>query len=259
MIQTYIDSPFFPSATMVNGLVQSTIMTQVKPGPDGKFHLDVHYPNPNYVSTNGKAPATPVNWDGTTAALTGMPNCQFFIISVPFTNTATNPVVIALAAAYELLTKLWRKEDTPYIAGYEVTHTQYFFAPVYLNPGGYIEDVRWAVPQYFMSPFNNGIIPRGYQGNANGGDSSVPAQPGQATIFDQLPYINPQCYAVNGVTGGPLSISCLRTSDDEGYERTWFKVTHKWKVACIGKWDSDLYTKNNGPQNANDFNKLPSS
>lgn len=257
MIQTYIESPFFPSATMINGLVQSTIMTQVKPGPDGKYHIDVQYPNPNYVSINGKSPATPVNWDGTTTALTGMPNCQFFIISVPFTNTETNPVVIAIAAAYELITKLWRKEDTPYIASYKIVWTQKVFQTVYLNPGGYIEDPRQIVPQYFMNPFNNGIIPRSYWVDGQAVDSSVTNPNG--SIFDLLPIINPQCYSVTGVRGGPLSFSCLRISDTIRYDRTFFDVPHTWLCSVVGKWDEDLYTQGDRPKNANEFNVLPNT
>ena len=258
MIQNYTDSPFYPSATQVQGLIQSNIMAMLnlKVGQtNGK--LQINYANSAY---DGSLPTvSPVPWDGTNANRPTA-NCPYFAVSVPFdlTNPA-NPITIAIAAAKELISKLWRQEDTPYIAGYEIVWTQYFFAPVYLNPGGFIQDPRDWVPQYFMSPDNNGIIPRANQNDAFGGDSSAPLGSHGESIFDYLTEYNPQCYATNGLRGGPLALSCLRKSDHYDYERTWFKVPHTWLCAPIGRWDKDIYTSGNRPQIATDFNINPAS
>lgn len=258
MIQNYIDSPFYPSQAQVQGLIQSSILSMLETDAAKSTNtIQINYPNKNF---NGSATAVdPVPWDGFTATRPTV-NCPFFTMAVPLQlSNPNNPISIAIAAAKELISKLWRQEDTPYIAGYEVVWTQYFFAPVFLNPGGYIEDPRYIVPAYFMSPFNNGVIPRGNQNDPFGGDTGAPVPPGGTTIFDTLPVVNPQCYATNGLRGGPLSFSCLRKSDSVTYERTWFRVPHTWLCAPIGKWDSDIYNQNNRPQNADDYNLLPNS
>ena len=258
MIQNYIDSPFYPSAAQVQGLIQSNIlsMLNLKNGQtSGKLQL--MYPNQNF---NGSLDTVdPAPWDGVSTNSVLAKNCVYFVVSVPFNlGNPNDSITIAVAAAKELISKLWRQEDTPYIAGFEIVWTQYFFAPVYLNPGGYIQDPVYWVPQYFISPDNNGIIPRGLQGNPFGADTDGPPGPGQSTIFDYLTTFNPQCYSTTGIQGGPLSLSCLRKSDHYEYERTWFKVPHTWLCAPIGKWDSDIYTQFNRPQNANDYNNNPS-
>jgi hypothetical protein len=199
----------------------------------------------------------PVPWDGLNANRPTV-NCVFFLI--PATINLANPsdpITIALAAAKELISKLWRREDTPYIAGYKVVWTQKVFSTVYLNPGGYIEDPRQIVPQYFMNPFNNGVIPRSYASAGIVYDTSTPDQ--SASIFDLLPIINPQCYSITGQRGGPLSFSCLRTSDTIRYDRTFFDLTHSWLCSTVGKWDQSLYSNSNRPLKADDFNKLPAS
>jgi hypothetical protein len=260
MLQNYIEAPIYPDDSYVSGQVQSTILSELGINTNAGILSSVftmNYPNKNF--TVSKPKVNPVGWDGVNA---NMPtaNCPYFLLEVPVNLSNPNdPISIAIAAAKEVITKLWRQEDTPYIAGYEITHTQYFFAPVFLNPGGYIEDPRYIVPAYFMSPYNNGIIPRGSQGNPFGGDTGAPVPFGGTTIFDALPIVNPQCYATNGLRGGPLSFSCLRKSDNEIYQRTWFAMTHTWLCAPVGKWDADIYSQNNRPQNANDFNRLPSS
>lgn len=258
MIQNYIDSPFFPNQVQTQGLIQTNILSALGFTLGvSSIVLPVHYPNPNYnpaVKT-----VDPVSWDGVNVNIPSA-NCVYFSLGVPIDlSNPTNPLAIAIAAASELISKLWRLEDSPYIAAFELIWTQYFFAPVYLNPGGYIEDPMLWVPQYFISPFNDGIIPRGNQSDPFGGDSNSPPALGQATIFDYLTSFNPQCYASDGLFGGPLAMSCLRKSDHINYERTWFQVPHTWLCAPVGKWDSDIYTQNDGPQDANDYNLLPTS
>ncbi len=258
MLQNYIDSPFFPNQVQTQGLIQTNILSALGFQKDAStVKLPIHYPNPNY--NPALKTVSPVPWDGVTV---NMPtaNCVYFSLAVLVDLTNPNdPIAIAIAAASELLTKLWRQEDTPYIAGWEVIWTQYFFSPVYINPGGYIEDPRDWVPQYFISPFNDGIIPRSFPSGGFPDDESSPPSLGQATIFDQLTTYNPQCYATNGLSGGPLAMSCLRKSDHLIYERTFFGYPHTWLCAPVGKWDKDIYTQNDGPQDANDYNQLPAS
>jgi len=234
MIQAYKDSPTYPGASTWMGTVQGMVLSQIKGGK-----LDVQVLNPHFtapVNASTKIP-DPVYWDGFTAsiwsgtALIG-PNCQYYIISVPCNlSSAGNPITIALAAAKEMLYKIWRGEDTPPVTGYEITWSQYYYAPVYLNPGNYVESPVGIVPDYFLSP----------------------SQTGTDTIFDQLTLINPQSFSQDGTSGGVLDMSCLRKPDEVDYQRTWFKVTRKWICSPVGHWDEDLLTQNPRPMYATDY------
>jgi hypothetical protein len=260
MIQTYIDSPFFPSMNQVNGLVQTNIINAIENGT-----FQIHWANPNFqpIANGTSAIPDPVAWDGHSAYPTT--NCAYFLLTLTKANLLLSDhrdaITIALAAAKEIISKLWRQEDTPYIAGYKVIWTQKVFSTVYLNCGGYIEDPRQIVPQYFMNPFNNGVIPRSFLFTPYNGyiyDESAPnSNPGSASIFDLLPIINPQCYSVTGRRGGPLSFSCLRTTDTIRFDRTFFDITHSWTCSTVGHFDYDLYNQGDRPQNANDYNRLP--
>ena len=226
MIQSYRDAPQFPSAQYVNGLIQSNILSQIKNGK-----IQIHYPNSSY--NPGATPLTPLPWDGVTAHKPAG-NMPFYLIGIPVSSSPNDAINIAIAAAKEVISKLWKQEDNPYVVGFQLTWTQYFFAPVYLNPGGYQENPWGIVPAYFLSP----------------------SQDGSNSIFDNIAYINPQCYSNDRTTGGSLSISWLRKSDEIEYQRTWFKVTHTWIGSPIGHWDNDLFKGlgQNGPQNASWFN-----
>jgi len=222
MLQAYRDSPIYPDNSTINGAIQSSIMAQIVNGV-----LNVNVTNPGFGNTGIFPSSTPVvaaiNWDGTNQASANgvypFVNCPYFIVPIPVSNSNTDAINIALVAASELLSKLWRQEDTPYQVGYQVTWAQYYFAPVYENPGGYVENPVGIVPNYFLSPSQNG----------------------SNTIFDQIALINPQCYSSNGTTGGNLNISWLRKADEVVFERTWFKVTRTWVGSPVGHWDSDLY------------------
>jgi len=234
MIQMYRDSPYYPSADYVNGLIQNNILTQLTNG-----FISVTVPNPNFVQASGQTSIPPpVAWDGTTASLAGISTgVQSLVLSVPCNlSDPTDAVAIAIAAAKELLSKLWRQEDTPYIVGYEVTWTQYYFAPVYENPGGYLENPVGIVPDYFISPSQNG----------------------SNTIFDQIAAINPQCYSQDGTASGSVDFSSLRKADEVNYQRTWFAITRKWVLSPVGNWDNQLYLGigESRPQNANDFSVI---
>lgn len=260
MIQNYIESPFYPSQNQTNSLIQVNIIQGIQ---NGTFSANVT----NYGFDPASPVVDPVFWDGNLDSFPDV-NCVYFIVTIPpsaYTNDdpQTGPIHLALAAAQEIITKLWRQEDTPYLPGYEVSWSQYFFAPVYLNPGAYVEDPRDWVPQYFLSPDNNGIIARADQNapidelQADNLDLSSPPGSGGQTIFDYLAQLNPQCFSDDGTVFGNLRMSSLRLADDYDYERTWFKVTHTWLVAPVGKWDVDLFTGGDGPQVVSDFNKNP--
>lgn len=143
---------------------------------------------------------------------------------------------MAKRAAIEIIIKLWRGEETPYVVGWMVTHSYFSMRPVYMNPGGYIENpITQSVPQlpdYFFSP-------------------AWP--PNTTTIFDQLAAINPQCYSTTGEADGAVNISWLRKADVLDFERTFFKITRTWIGSPIGYWDPELYSAIAAPAVPNDF------
>jgi hypothetical protein len=255
-IQNYIESPFYPSSDQVNGLIQNNILQQLN---DGK--LDITIPISGYDPD--QTLISPPRWDGKIDDLPSG-NYAYAIVSVPVNlSDPDDPVAIAVAAAKEIISKLWRGEETPSLEVYEVHWTQKFYQPVYLNPGGYTEDPREWIPDYFLNPANGYgglIMPRGQSAGGNNNEDSVDAgHSGSVTIFDLLTVINPQSYSVTGKSGGPLLFSSLRKADSYSYQNNVFTVIHTWLVATVGAWDSDLYPEYgvDGPQNADDFNRDP--
>jgi hypothetical protein len=138
---------------------------------------------------------------------------------------------MAKRAALEIIQKYWRGEETPYIVGYQITWTVFYFRPPSLNPGGYVEDpMRQATPQlpeYFYS-------------------TNWPPNTTD-TIFDYITTYNPQCYSSTGKRGGPLLISWLRKADVMEEQRTWFKVDRTWIGSPVGFWDTELYSGGERP------------
>jgi hypothetical protein len=244
MIQTYRDTPYFASGDNINGYVQTNILHCLKKNDKNLFYVTTSFHNPNFDPGAKEITPSGTNnlWDRTSGtALPGI-NCRTFCTNVNVDATdASHPVNIALAAAYEILSKLWRGEDTPPVTGYEITWSQYYFAPTYLNPGNFVENPIGIIPAYFTDP----------------------TQTGTHTIFDYLTYWNPQSFAQNGQLGGILDLSCLRKPDEVDYQRTWFKVTRKWLCSPVGHWDTDLNrggtgkdSTSNRPQIASDFNQV---
>lgn len=228
-IQNYMESPFFPTESKMSGLLQEIILGRIKNG-----HIDMFVPVAGADYT--KKIDDPVKWNGYFDDLPAG-NYDQAIVSVPCDLSKPNDIVaIAIAATREMISKLWRQEDTPYTVGFEIVWTQYYFAPVYENPGGYRESPFGIVPDYFLSP----------------------SQDGSNTIFDAMAQINPQCYSLNRQPGGAgqVNISWLRMADECEYQRTWFKVVRRWRGCPIGTWDHDLYKQigEMGPQTADDFN-----
>ena len=209
-VQTYQDSPFYPSQDFVNSLLKNNIQ--------------------NFFAGN-KVPIT----TGTGAT----PSTDTF-------DAAASPsVTLAIAAASEIITKLWKQIDNPYLVGYKINWKQYYFKDpngpleplLYLNPGGYIEDpITQAIPG----------LPD-YFGSTNGDYGTG------STIFAQIGNINPQCYKN---IAGNLDISWLRQADEQDFSRTWFAVTRSWIGSPVGHWDIDLYNQNPRPTEPSQYEPL---
>jgi hypothetical protein len=191
LIQNYQDAPIYPSNfSVANGYVHENILQSL-----GSGTIDVNIPNPNgYQPPSGSTTVpTPPTWDGNAATKAALGKTSRYVTVVinlyncngkNLLSSPTSPIAIAIAAAQELISKIWRGETTPYLTGYRISWSQYYFVPVLLNPGGYIENPVGVVPDYFMSP----------------------SQTGRDTIFDALPFVNPQSYSQNRLIGGDLII-----------------------------------------------------
>jgi hypothetical protein len=127
---------------------------------------------------------------------------------------------LAKAAAFEIIDKLATKIDSPYLPGFRVTWSQYYWAPVALSPGAFIQDpiLEGGLPEFFWSTDFTGDISQ--------------------SIFSRMGAANPQCYLT---PTGELNISWLRQADEMEYVRTWFKVTRTWIGSPIGNWDPLIY------------------
>jgi len=219
-IQTYRDSPYFPQQERitVNGVVQNNIIAN--------FIASI-VPSP---SGSGSSEVD-VNVSGDTSCL------------------------MAIAAANEIIQKLWYQIDAPPLVGFKIQWTQYFFAETFLSPGGYIENPVGWIPEYFMAAYNGtlqSVLPRSdIDGGTSNQDTVPPLSGGAASIFDRMAVVNPQCYSSNGASNGGVNISWLRESDEVIYERTWFKVIHTWIGSPIGHWDRQLFSQFDRPNLGN--------
>lgn len=128
--------------------------------------------------------------------------------------------VLRYKQARELAFKLHKAEDSFYLPGFRITYSQYFSSPVFLNPGGYIQD-----------PVESGVLPFYFWSTKGDNDPEY-------SMFAGLSAINPIIYPAPSNT----SISWLRLCDTLSYQRTWFKVTSTWQGGPLGQWDKELYT-----------------
>lgn len=241
-IQAYMDAPIYPSEYNINGYFQTNVLGQMASG-----RVDIPYRNPNY------SPALKTDadqrWDGTYTGI--IPNVLYpsdnslhYILSVPAAVLNAQPgIQLAVAAAREIIEKIWRQEEQPYIVGYQISWHSYWFRPPLMSPGGYLDDPlsssRDIIPDYFVCTDN--VYDVGYD----------PSR----LIFDLLPVVNPQCYSIDGTPpaergfyGDTYNISWLRKADEIQYQRTWFRLTRTWIGAPIGMWDPDLYSGGSRPQ-----------
>lgn len=230
-IQAYRENPLVPPQQVisnVSGYFHDLIISNFVTG-NGNYAV----PNPNY---NPGFATTPPDKPGTlysgspfppAAAAQGdkNPAVYYAAFKLGTTSDPNGNVALALAAAQELLTKIWRMEDSPPVYGLEVTHTEYWWRPPYINLGSYLEDPQAAnppVPDYFLCP---STIPDG------------------TTMFDLIGDFNPQYYSQTGFAGGGVAISWLRQADQIEFCRTFFKVTRRWLGAPIGAFDKDLFNQ----------------
>lgn len=246
-IQTYMDSPFFPTSSSLNGILSGQIQDNIAAQLSGGKSV-IRLPNENYDPniTTTEEDSWPVQ---TLGAITypdapkanGDVNPPCVLVAVN-KNTADvgspDPVIqAAFCAAQEILTKLWKQEDAPYQVACQVTWSTYYYIKPDYNPGGYIED-----PIYDLSPGNPGLP--AYFGSSNFDYAT-------GTIFDNIYQYNPQCYSSDGTAlTGQTSMSWLRKADVVNYERTWFKVTRTWIGSPQAHWDADLYNQKDRPASA---------
>lgn len=212
--------------------------------------------NPNYT-TAFPATATPAigtTWSGNpyppTATATGNPNPQFFWNGTSAFVDTGNRVQLALAAAQELIGKLWLQEDTPEVVGWDIEWSQYTYIPPYLNPGGYVESPCQL--NVFDSTAPVAVPPLPYYFTSTEWPPS-----GSTSIFDNIGLYNPQVYTQSGQQGSRTFLQCLREADTCVLQRTWFKTTRKWKITAIGQFDRDIYTQNSRPNGSNGFSFRP--
>lgn len=159
------------------------------------------------------------------------------IADVALPSGKTQPQLeLAQAAAYEIVDKLSLKISEPYLPGFRITWSQYYWSPPYMNPGAYLQDpiLEGGLPEFFWSTDFTGSI--------------------ETSIFAHMAQMNPQCYLT---PDGDLNISWLRQADEMEYVRTWFKITRTWIGSPIGNWDPDIYFPQTRPENPQDYNGIP--
>lgn len=241
-IQAYRENPFIPTSSNINNMVGSLHDVIMANLGSGKFTISKVNPNfnPAFKQTDPIDVGTSAGSPPAAASTNGDPNPAIYFFYVNATSSDPNgKIAMALAAAKELIGKLWRMEDAPPISGVEMCWTTYSYVQESLNLGGYIEDPASAsppLPDYFYS-------------------SVYPPNPA-FTIFDQLSYLNPQCYSANGKYGGGTSISWLRDADENDYQMPLFIKTRKWLGAPFGAWDADLNSQNDRPSVPSDYRNL---
>lgn len=146
---------------------------------------------------------------------------------------------LAKRAGMEIIMKYWRGEETPYLVGFKMVWSRFYWKAQYINPGGVVEDpffgadVSPQVPSYFYSP------------EWPDNDSK--------TLFDRLAVYNKQCYSQSGHKADDVSVSCLRQADNMDEDRTWFRMDRSWLVTPFGFWDPQMYKKGDRPQVPTDY------
>lgn len=246
-IQAYRENPVVPPSNMqsnISGFLHDLVINVL--GSSGPMTYPVRNTNfkAKFKASAQEDPPKIYNQDGSdwpaAATADGQPNLPIlYVYYDPIIHSDPGgKIALALAAAQELICKLWRQEDSPPVYGLELVWSEYSWRPPYLNLGSYIEDPRYAtpaLPDYFTCP---AIIPDG------------------STIFDAIGNFNPQYYSPSGFAGGGTSISWLRQADTIEFQRTFFKVTRRWLGAPVGCWDGDLFNQNHRPVYASDYKTL---
>ncbi len=241
-IQAYRENPAIPTPQNINGMIGFLHDTIHANFVSGKIVYSIN--NPNFTQS---VTATPPDKIGTLysgnpyppkATVNGQPNPHIYYTSYDPTTDPNGRFALALAAAQELIGKIWRMEDSPPISGIELSWTEYSFTPPLINLGGYVEDPTMASPG----------LPDYYYLTSPGGTE---------TIFDGLSRFNPQCYSVTGQYNGGTAISWLRDSDVlESLQNVLWKITRKWLGSPVGTWDQDINSQGNRPTAPSQYRNL---
>lgn len=238
-VQAYKENPFIPTPQAINnmtGSLHDTITTNLVNGA-GIYaipcpNFNIMYPATASIAVGAALPPA--------ATAAGQPNPAYYYSTFDIkTDDPNGKIALALAAAQEMIGKLWRVEDAPPVTGWEVSWDEFYWIVPPLNPGGYIEDPRNAtppLPDYFYSTAN-------------------PPNP-SLTIFDLFSVFNPQCYGATGQYNSGTVLSSLRMPDTFVFDRTFWKVTHKWLVSAYGAWDADINSGGNRPTKPSDYRPL---
>jgi hypothetical protein len=236
-IQAYRENPLVPPQQMFNnisGFYHDLIVSNLQSGA-----LNYAIPNPNFNPAYKSTVVDPtiLTAPPTAASKDGDPNAPLYYVSwSPGNSDPGNKIAIALAAAQELVAKIWKQEDTPPVYGLEITLSEYFWRPPPIDLGSYIvSDINTIIPDYFICP---SVIPDG------------------STVFDDIGNFNPQYYSSTGQKGGGVSISWMRQADSLEFGRTFFKRTIKLLGAPVGCWDADLFNQGNRPSSPRDYKTL---
>ncbi len=190
-----------------------------------------------------------IGYPGTVTSGVANPANSFSVTPAGTTTPITvNPVTgtdMAKRAGLEIVMKHWRGEETPYIVGFMLVWTRYYFRPPHYNPGGYVENpLTQAVP----------ALPDYYYSTTYPPDDDT-------TIFDWIAEYNPQCYSGSGLPGGTPLISWLRKADvvSENNSRLWFECVRTWVGSPVGYWDPSLYAATRRPQVPADYEVITPS
>ena len=240
-IQTYREAPYFPEGNSFTGAIQNNIFQQFQSGV-----IQVNVPNTAYDSTKDEVFFKGL-WDGTNANRPAG-NYRYLTVNVP---SSTLAIEMAVAAAMEIVSKIWMGINEPYIVGYKIRWTTYSFIEQPLNPGGYLEwpfDPEWgnydAYGKYI--PTSEPELPdycysTAWPPNAN------------ETVFDLFPYYNPTVFSSTGKFTGHWSMSCLRQADTNAFDRVLWRHTREWMCSPIGHWDYELFSQLELPTKPSDY------
>ncbi len=256
-IQAYRDAPFFPSASQVSQFMSGQVQSNTQSALDNQ-QIVVTLPNTNFNPLFPVVPQwfiDPSGYIQSSSSYTFPPkatipliqsNDQSIYVSVDNIDLDIPEIALAYAAASEIITKLWRMEDSPYFAGVEVKYSYYSFLPPLFNLGSYLEDPDYIVPNYFLQPDRplTELPPRGGFGYPVAGTDNV---------FRLNASANPQDFSSDGTPFGDTEISWLRKSDEQVWERGLCKTTLTWVGSGLGFFDQQLYGASNRPSVPSDY------
>lgn len=240
-IQTYREAPYFPSGNAFTGAIQNNVFQQLQSG-----NIQVNVPNTAFNPSQKEEFFTGL-WDGVNLNRPAG-NFRYLTVNVPSTAPALQ---MAVAAAMEIISKIWNGISEPYIVGYKIKWTTYSFKEQPLNPGGYLEwpfDPEWgnydAYGKYI--PTADPELPDYCY------STEWPPDPSQ-TVFDFFPYYNPTVFSHDGKFTGHWSMSCLRQADTNAFDRVLWRHTREWMCSPIGHFDYELFSQLELPTKPSDY------